>query len=214
MPGFKLKNPDGTVTQYTTKISPFLTHEQTRPNFEDGVSFEISQLEFQSSVGTYIDSPYHRFKGEKDISDLLIPDLIKYGVVIDARGLELTQEFKLNNYDSLDVKDKAVLFNFGYDLYWGMERYHHQPFISEEIIDFLIDQKAAIVGVDTINIDDTNNLKRPAHTKLLKQEIPIVENLRGLDKLHGKKFKFYAVPIKAQYVAAMPVRAFAEILEL
>jgi kynurenine formamidase len=45
---------------------------------------------------------------------------------------------------------------------------------------------------------------------LLKNNIPIVENLRNLGKLEGKRFRFYAVPVKVK-TAAFPVRAFAEV---
>lgn len=43
-------------------------------------------------------------------------------------------------------------------------------------------------------------------------EILIVENLMGLDKLYDKEFRFFAVPLKAKGAAAMPVRAFAEVI--
>ena len=40
----------------------------------------------------------------------------------------------------------------------------------------------------------------------------IVENLTHLEQLHGHPFRFFAVPIKGRQVAAMTIRAFAELL--
>lgn len=65
--------------------------------------------------------------------------------------------------------------------------------------------------MDTLNADDSRDLARPVHTELLARDVLIVENLRNLDLLHGLDFRFFAVPLKARKVAAMPVRAFAEV---
>lgn len=91
------------------------------------------------------------------------------------------------------------------------ERYQSYPFISKELIDLLIDQRVKLVGVDTVNIDDSRDLSRSAHTSFLKNEILIADNLTNLESLHGKNFRFFAVPLKGKRVAAMPVRAFAQI---
>jgi arylformamidase len=211
MPGFKSKNEDGTYTQYTAKIRPFLTHEQSAPKFNNLCSFEITEMSFQTSIGTYIDAPYHRYADGKDISEISLDDLILPGVLIDVRNKTPNESIPTDVLPKgIELKGKAVLFNFGYDKYWGSEAYHSYPFLSEDVIDSLVERKVKLVGVDTINIDDCHDLKRPAHSKLLKNNILICENLRNLDALYGKDFTFYALPIKARKVAAMPVRAFAE----
>ncbi len=212
MPGFKMKNEDGTFTQYTAKIRPFLTHEQSAPKFAGKCSFEITEMTFQTSVGTYIDSPYHRYKDGRDISEIEIEEAVLPGIVIDARGKGEFQPAGIDTVQKdLDLKGKAVLFNFGWDKYWGSDKYQSYPFISKELIEFLIDSGVKLVGVDTVNIDNSRDLTRPAHSLLLKKDIFIVENLTNLGKLHNKEFRFFAVPIKGKKVAAMPIRAFAEV---
>jgi kynurenine formamidase len=212
MPGFKLTNEDGTVTQYTARIHPFLTHDQTRPKYGGKCSFEITEMTFQTSVGTYLDSPYHRYPNGRDISQIRIEEVVLPGVVVDARG---RGDFEPVGIDvipqSLDLKDKAVLFNFGWDKYWGTEQYQSYPFISTDVIELLIKSGVKLVGVDTVNVDNSKDLTRPAHTLFLRDEVFMVENLANLDKLHGERFRFFAVPIKAKKAAAMPVRAYAEI---
>ncbi len=213
MPGFKLKNVNGSYTTYTAKIHPFLTHEETKPRYQGKASFEITEMFFQTSIGTYLDSPFHRYVDKKDISQLSLEEVILMGEIIDARGLNPFQSIGIENFpQNIDYTGKAVLFNFDWSKYWGREQYSEYPYISEELISFLITQKVKLVGVDTMNIDDSRNLARPAHSFLLKEDILIVENLTNLDTLYGKEFRFFAVPIKGKKVAAMPVRAFAEIL--
>jgi arylformamidase len=212
MPGFRMKSEDGSVIQYSARIRPFLTHEQSLPKYQGLASFEITELTLQTSIGTYLDSPYHRYPEAKDISGIRLDEVILPGVVIDARGRKGFEAVGPEVIPpGMDLRGRAVLFNFGWDRHWGREEYYCYPFISELLIRHLIEAGAKLVGVDTINIDSSQNPVRPAHSQLLKQEILIVENLTGLDQLHGETFRFFAVPWKAKGVAALPVRAFAEI---
>lgn len=209
MPGFKYKNDDGTVTAFDVSIKPFLTHEQTRPRYQGKAEFEITEFRFHASMGTYLDAPYHRWKEKRAIGDLKLDDVILDGVVIDARNaMEKNAWHEIPR--EIDLRGRAVLFNFGWDKFWETPQYEAYPFLAREVIDELIARGAKLVGVDTLNIDDTRDSERPAHSKLLANDILIVENLRNLDALHGKDFRFFAAPIRARGAAAMPVRAFAE----
>jgi len=212
MPGFRMKNADGTVTQYSAQVRPFLTHEQSRPFYGGRAEFEITELTLQTSIGTYLDSPYHRHRDRRDIGQIALDDVILPGVVIDARGLAplTAYDFTLAQ-QSLELTGKAVLINFGWDQHWGSEAYYSYPFLSRDAITFLMDAGARLVGVDTINIDDHRDPERPTHTRLLAEDILIVENLRGLDALHRTPFTFFAVPLKVKGAAAMPLRAFAQV---
>lgn len=213
MPGFKLKNEDGSFTQYSAKIHPFLTHEESKPKYEGKCSFEITEMSFQTSIGTYLDSPFHRYPSGRDISQIRIEEVILPGIVIDARGRQSLESVGTDALPQDSVlQGKAILFNFGWDAYWGTDAYQSYPYISRELIDTLIDSGVRLVGVDTVNIDDARDLSRPAHTRFLAKEIFVVENLTNLDQLPGKKFRFFAVPLKGKGVAAMPIRAFAELV--
>lgn len=211
MPGFRLHNEDGSDTEFTAEIQPFLTHEQTRSKYDGRASFEITEMHFQTSIGTYLDAPSHRFPGARDISELDLTELIADGVVVDVRDrdpYEPVDEAVLPR--DVDLSGKAVLFEFGWDSHWGTDQYREYPYLSESVIDRLVSEDVSLVGVDTINIDDNRNPDRPAHTTLLEEEILIVENLCGLKPLCDCQFRFHAIPIKAAETVAMPVRAFAE----
>lgn len=211
MPGFRYKNDDGSVTAFDVSIKPFLTHAQTRPRYQGKAEFEITEFRFHASMGTYLDAPYHRWKEKREIGDLRLDEVILNGVVIDARdGVGARAWSEDGRLREIDVRGKAVLFNFGWDKFWGTPQYEKYPFLARAVIEELIARGAKLVGVDTLNIDDTRDPERPAHSRLLESDILIVENLRGLDALHGKHFRFFAVPIRARGAAAMPVRAFAE----
>jgi arylformamidase len=65
------------------------------------------------------------------------------------------------------------------------------------------------VGIDSLNIDDTTDGARPAHSILLKANIPIVEHMCNLNALPQSGFKFFAVPAPVKGMGSFPVRAFA-----
>ena len=66
--------------------------------------------------------------------------------------------------------------------HWGTSAYFEgHPFLTRAAAEALAAARPALVGIDSMNIDDTSDGERPAHTALLEAGIPIVEHLRGLD---------------------------------
>jgi kynurenine formamidase len=113
-----------------------------------------------------------------------------------------------------DLKGKAVLVRTGWDTHWRTDQYFEgHPFLTREAAEYLVEAAVALVGIDSMNIDDTGDLTRPAHSLLLAAEIPIVEHLRGLSQLLDEAFYFFAVPVKVKSMGTFPVRAFGLVEE-
>lgn len=70
---------------------------------------------------------------------------------------------------------------------------------------------AALVGIDSLNVDDTSSGERPVHSTLLAARIPICEHLTNLAALPIDGFRFSAVPVKVRGMGTFPVRACATI---
>jgi kynurenine formamidase len=108
-----------------------------------------------------------------------------------------------------DLRGKAVLFHTGWDANWRTERYFEgHPFLTKDAAEHLAASGATLVGIDSLNIDDTGDLGRPVHSTLLAAGVPIVEHLRGLEQLPDGGFRFFAVPVKVKGMGTFPVRAF------
>jgi kynurenine formamidase len=73
----------------------------------------------------------------------------------------------------------------------------------------LVAAQPALVGIDSLNIDDDHDGSRPVHTALLGAGIAIVEHLTGLSRLPDQGFRFFAVPPRVKGMGSFPVRAFA-----
>jgi kynurenine formamidase len=210
MPGFRMADGEGGFEEFSATIRPFSTHEETAPAYDGRSSFEITEVSFQTSIGTYVDAPGHRFPDGGDVADYALADLIAEGTVVDARGRDPGEAVGPSVLPPDEVMaGRAVLFAFGWDDHWGTEAYYEYPYVSGAVLDRLLEADVALVGVDTLNVDDHTNPDRPAHTRLLDAGIPIVENLCDLPAVAGRSFRFHAVPIPAVDAVAMPVRAFA-----
>jgi kynurenine formamidase len=214
MPGVPFKSETGETVELTAHIRPYMTHAQSWRHYDGKASFEISDVAFQSSVGTKMDAPRHRFEGADDIASIELNRLVLEGVVIDARHARAAQQVDWTHLQfPMHLAGRAVLVNFGWDRHWGTETYRSHPYVSREVVTRLCEAGIALFGVDCSNVDSTQDAERPAHTGLLRQGILIVENLTGLARLHGQSFRFFSIPLKARDAAAFPVRAFAEVRE-
>src|SRR5262249_35802484 len=105
---------------------------------------------------------------------------------------------------------RAVLLHTGWDVHFGTPEYAEDaPFLTGAAAAWLVEKGAALVGIDSINIDDAGDPARPAHSRLLAAGIPIVEHLRGLEQLPASGFRFSAAPPRIRRFSSFPVRAFA-----
>ena len=112
----------------------------------------------------------------------------------------------------LGARGKAVLVHTGWDAHWRTERYFEgHPFLTADAALYLAGSGAALVGIDSSNVDDTDDAERPAHTALLGAGVPVVEHLTGLDRLPLTGFRFSAVPVKVKGMGTFPVRAYARL---
>ena len=196
------------------RVRPWLSHRQAAESgrYRD-CTCEISQVEFVASLGTYLDSPYHFHPEMGDIASLELERLVLPGLVVDCRDCGPNEAIGPERLAGLPLEGKAVLFQTGYDRYWGQEEYYRHPFLSAETAKALIAEGAGLAGIDVLIIDSTADPTRPVHVNLLKNQILIVENLTGLDKLPGRDFWFSAAPLRFSGAASFPVRAYGMLFE-
>ncbi len=191
------------------KISDHLSREASRQHYAEGTTFQIGKIEMVANTGTYIDAPFHRYKDGKDLSQLELASVAHLdGVLLHADPA--TREISPDLFRGKDLKGKAVLIHTGWDYHWGTKPYFKDhPYLTRESAEYLKLEGSALVGIDSLNIDDNTDGKRPAHTILLAAEIPIVEHMCNLAILPETGFKFFAVPTPVKGMGSFPVRAFA-----
>ena len=204
---------DGMVT-YRGLPAPVIrdhwTREESRRHFAPGTEFHIGRIDMVANTGTYVDSPFHRYADGLDLAHLPLESLADLpGLVVRAAG-RAERGIDTSTLADLDVRGKAVLLHTGWDVHWRTDRYFDgHPFLTRAGAEWLAEHGAALVGIDSLNIDDTADPRRSAHSILLRHSIPIAEHLCGLWRLPDSGFRFFAAPVKVRAFGTFPVRAFA-----
>ena len=193
-------------------VCDFLSREDSKSHYDGETTFQIGKIEMVVNSGTYIDAPFHRFEGAKDIADLGLDQVAAIAgvkIVVPENQQAIGAEF----FQDQDLKGKAVLVQTGWSRHWNTDQYFEgNPFLTEDAAIYLKSQSVVLVGIDSLNIDDTATGARPVHTVLLGADILIVEHLCHLEQVPDGGFEFYAVPVKMKGTGSFPVRAFAKIL--
>lgn len=191
-------------------VCDHISHLQSRGSYAPGTEFQIGRIDMVANTGTYIDTPYHRYPGGTDLATTPLPNTTQIpGVVVRTVGME-HRAIEWTNFAAIDVSGRAVLVNTGWDRHWRTDRYFEgHPFLTGAAATHLRDRGAALVGIDSLNIDDTNDRTRPVHSILLAAGIPIVEHLTNLAALPIDGFAFSAAAPKIVAMGTFPVRAHA-----
>ena len=195
-------------------LNDWLSRDASQSRYAPGTTFQIGKIELLANTGTYIDAPFHRYEGGRDVADYPLEAVANLeGIVVRATE-RASRALDAAVLRGRDVGGKAVLVHTGWDVHWRTERYGSgHPFLTRAAAEHLVAAGAALVGIDSLNIDDAGDGARPAHTLLLGAGIPIVEHLCGLRELPDHGFRFFAVPVKVRGMGSFPVRAFAVLEE-
>jgi arylformamidase len=193
-------------------ICDYLSREKSRGLYDGGAEFQIGKIEMITNTGTYVDCPFHRYADGKDLSEVKLEKFANLPALVVRADFKNGIDIGKSYFESLNVKGKAILVNTNWSKHWRTDAYfENHPFLTEEAATYLRDQGAALVGIDSHNIDDTRTKTRPVHTVLLRAEVLIVEHMCNLELLPDKNFVFNAVPPKFKGAGTFPVRAYAEV---
>lgn len=168
-------------------------------------TYNDNLITMANHVGTHIDAPRHMVDGGKTLDQISIDKFVGRGRLIEIKD----KVFDLETIKHANIQEgEIVLFYTGMINKYGQDAYYNdRPEIPEDVANYLVEQKVKMVGMDMLSPD-----KEPfkVHRILLSGEVLIIENLTNLDKLVGKEFTIYALPIKFQ-LDGVPARVIAQI---
>ena len=192
------------------EITPFLTREDSRRRYAAGTAFAIDRISMVGNTGTYVDSPYHRYPGGTDLAGLALESVADLPAVVVRLADSAERGIGPAAFGAVDVAGRAVLLHTGWDRHWGSDAYGGPaPHLTEAGARLLADAGAGLVGIDSVNIDDTAGDQRPAHSILLAAGIPVLEHLTGLDRVPVAGARLHAAPPRVRRFGTFPVRAYA-----
>lgn len=190
------------------EITDHLTREASRAHYAPGTEFHIGRISMVANTGTYLDTPFHRYADGDDLATVPLERTVDLdGIVIDAVGQPRVDTDLLRGHR---VRGRAVLVRTDWSRHWGTEDYYKgHPYLTASGAQWLVDQGATLVGIDSLNIDSTETGERPVHSCLLAAGVPIVEHLCRLGELPAEGFRFTAAPLAIAGLGSFPVRAYA-----
>ena len=184
-------------------------YDTSRERYRGKAEFFIASLHLCGNTGTYVDSPIHRYRGGADLAGLPLERLADLEtVLVDCSGAA-DRAIGPEALAGVEMRYRAVLVRTDFSLRWGTEEYFGpNPFLTADACEMLVRQGALFVGIDSLNIDDTGDASRPAHTALLGAGIPICEHMTNLAAVPESGGRLHAVPIAWVGGASFPVRAY------
>lgn len=192
-------------------ICDYLSREESKSRYAAGTTFQIGKIEMVTNTGTYIDCPFHRYEDGKDLSQVTLENFADLEGIVIRVDYKETLAIDAGFFQGKELHDKAVLVHTGWDCYWNTDAYFdNHPYLTEDAALYLVQNGAKLVGIDSVNIDDTKGGARPVHTTLLGAQVLIVEHLCHLEQIPEQNFTFSAIPPAFKGVGTFPVRAFAK----
>ena len=197
-------------------ITSHLTHEESRAHYAEGTEFAMDVITMIGNTGTYLDSPYHRYSAGPDLAGLDLSTLVG----LRAEVFHLQEGWDAAHrgiapaaLEGRDLSGAAVLVDTGWSRHFGTEAYGHgAPYLTRDAAEHLVAAGAGLVGIDSVNIDDTEGGgERPAHSILLAAGIHVVEHLTNLAAVPSSGALFTAAPPAIEGFGTFPVRAFVSL---
>lgn len=188
------------------------SYDDSEGRYDAGTEFTIGRIAMVTNTGTYLDAPAHRYRGGADVSEVALTSCVNLpAVVVDGAATGPTGPQAWADLPPDRLAGAAVLVRTGWSTCWRTERYGgpEHPFLTEQGAQALLDAGVALVGIDSVNIDDTRGGARPVHSLLLAAGIPVVEHLTALELLPATGARFSAVPLRLRGLGTSPVRAVA-----
>lgn len=191
------------------RIGAHLSHEASKVQYAPGTTFHIARIDLVANTGTYLDVPFHRDEDAQDLAEFGLAGLVDLPGRL-VRAPEGQRALGPELFEGLELAGRAVLVRTDWSRRWGRNAYFvGHPYLCAAAAELLVAAAPLLVGIDSLNLDDTRDPARPAHTALLRAGIPIVEHLCNLEALPESGFRFFAAPPRLVDVGSFPVRAFA-----
>ena len=145
-------------------------------------------------------------------ADIIIENdrLISEGIKFDVSNIK-DRHIKLDDLELSLIKEGIyVFFQTNWDEYVDDEiAYSNHPEISMEVIEYLVEKKVNMIGIDTLGLGLRRN-HGIVDEYLAKNKIYGIENLCNLKSIPDENFKVYCLPIKVEGIDALPARVLVE----
>ncbi len=175
----------------------------------------MHNIEMVSHIGTHIEVPYHLLRNGHDLASFPLENLCGDAVVLDLRESSPRSPITVRQIEIAAQKaggikrGDIVLCNLGYAGHYGTTEYSQAPYFSNEAIAWLVNAGMKMMAVDATGVEIPGNEEHINHHKLFDNDIPLIENIAGFDRLSKTRVQLYAFPVAVEGLESLPVRVVA-----
>jgi kynurenine formamidase len=174
-------------------------------------------LQMSSQTGTYLETARHVYAEREAIDEVPLERAWMIPTVILHTPIEARQKVTLDDARrSLDEQGVSiepgdcVLIHTGWDREWhNPQRYlNDMPYLSRDVVYWLMDQRIGIMGADTPRADSPDDLQN-FFGDFFKTDILLLAPVVNLERvtITTPKPRLCALPLKLDGACASPVRA-------
>ena len=226
-----LTYPFSEQTQHWPTAQPFKLDKQTEEMTPEGHWYAAYNYSSAEHVGTHMDAPFHFARGKWTADQVPLSRTVGSGVVVDVSANAAANAGYQLQVDDLRAWEKRhgkippgaiVLMYSGWGKFWSDRKKYmgtdlegdvtnlRFPGFSKDAAEFLVkERKINAAGIDTASIDHGASRDFIVHQILGRANVPIFENVSGLDRLPAKGATIFAAPMKIQGGTGAPLRIFA-----
>ena len=203
-----------------TVIWEHMSHEESGRMIGTGFSYRSSGIMLCDHGPTHIDSVSHLSTDPNapSVDEIPLTHCITSAICIDVSDVPRQTQFGADRIKAelkrtkLDIRpgDTVLFYTGHYDKFYGTPEYStHQPGLTRDATEYIIDQGAVNFGVDNTSPDMWLDKSYPCHMVCRERGVTQMENLCNLDRLVGRRFTFAALPLRIRKGTGSPLRAVA-----
>jgi arylformamidase len=186
------------------EITTYIDRSESATRLTGGQSFHIGRIAMVANTGTYLDAPFHFHADGPDVSDVPLERVADVPIVVIRASRMPSVDAALLG-DPGRLWGAAVLVHTDWSRHWGTEAYlTGSPFLTAAAARALVDANVAVLGIDSLNVDDVAAPARPVHHTLLGAGIPVLEHLTNLGQVPDLGARLFAVPAPVRWFRHLP----------
>lgn len=177
--------------------------------------FKETLMSMFSHTGTHMDAPSHIFENRKNLDEFDIAYFSGTAFVMDFSQKHMGEKIDIDELLKYEEKiDSAdyVIIRTGWDKYWGIDKYYEKfPVLTNAATEYFVKKNIRGIGLDTISLDDMEDVSLSNHRIVLSNDMVIIENLTNLEVFGEEMFTVYFMPLKYKGADGAPIRALGSI---
>lgn len=197
-------------------INESVSHAFSAPRYKPPCKgFATKQLLISDHSGTHVDAPFHFDPEGPSIETQSLDLYFGQAILLDVShkavhdGIDVPLIEATLKRDGLEIRPGDIVLFRVWPGKWGEGEFHEAGALTLGAAQWLRQKGMKSVGIDISIIETLSDMSRAVHVYLLKERVPIYENLMNLDRIPVKRFQFFGLPLPLKGGTGSPVRAMA-----